>query len=254
MRYLETPSGVSRLCGVKTALAWGHCAMIVGLVVAVGCSSSKPRARLVLNDAAVAGSSGSGGTGGATTGGTGGIAGSAADAAVDSAPIADATPDRTAAVVGPAIPCAVTVTSNTYDVALPGCGGVAMCKGVIGFMNNSPVTLNYPTIRFSVPTGVSCVSSHSASRWLIADDGAVSHQCVYTTNLLAIPWNIAPNGTFRFGYDVTAGVTPPLPTDFAIGDGTCPIPDGGLDGPGTDGTIDAQRDGQTLDARDGAGN
>jgi hypothetical protein len=233
------------------------------MAAVVGCSSGNPTRRIV--DAAPAGSGGTGGSAGTGggNGGTGGTAGLDAAAGTGGTGQVDATPDRTAADAGPPIPCAVTVTQNTYDMTLPGCGGVAMCRGVIAYVNNSPVTLTYPTIRFTIPAGVACLRSHSASRWIISDDGATSHQCVFTTNLLAAPWNVAPNGTFRFGYDVTDGVMPALPTDFAIGDGACPIPDGGLDGPAgvndaaLDGTLDAQvdqRDGLPADARDAAGN
>jgi hypothetical protein len=251
MRHPETASKPSRWsCSVGTTGARGRCALVIALAVTLGCSSPAKRRT---TDAGVVPSGGSGGTSG--TGGSGGSAGS------DAAAPADSTPDRTAADAGTPLPCAVTITSSTYDPAMPGCGGVAACHGVIAYTNNSPVALNYPVIRFTVPAGVTCLRSHS-SRWLITDNGATSHQCVYTTDLLAIPWNVAANGgSFRFGYDVTDGVTTVPATDIVISDGACPVPDGGLDaasgtGDAADGALDAQvdqRDGPT-EARDGAGN
>ena len=244
MQCLETAPGRSWLVGgAAAARTCARCALVVALVVTVGCSSStKPPV-----DARPADSGGGGGTGGSASidaaAGTGG-----ADAA-DGPPA-----DRIRGDGGMPVPCATTIMTNTYDPAQTGCAGSATCRGIIMYVNNTPFTLNYPIITFSVPAGVTCTKTHS-SKWIISDDGATSHQCVFTTDLFAMPWNVLPTRSFTFGYDLNDGANPPVPTDITVSDGVCPVPDGGLDAANGDAgdaaATDGTRDGQ-ADQRDGA--
>ena len=139
----------------------------------------------------------------------------------------DSTADRMRVDMGPPVACSITVTANTYELAPTGCAGIVSCRGVIAYMNNSPVTLNYPTIRFTIPDGASCISTHANSRWVISDNGATSRQCYFTTNPDAMPWNVAPGGMFRFGYDLPVGFPGTPPTDVTVSDPACPASEGG---------------------------
>jgi len=137
--------------------------------------------------------------------------------------------------------CRVTIATNTYDPNAIGCNGIVSCRGVIAYTNNSGATLNFPMIRFTVPDGVSCTKTHSTSKWIISDDGFVSHRCAFTTNP-ATPWNVAPGNTFRFGYDVTAGVAFSPPTDISVTEIACVAQDAGPDGDAAEEPIDASVD------------
>jgi hypothetical protein len=138
--------------------------------------------------------------------------------------------------------CNVAIVTNTYDATAVGCNGIATCRGVIAYMNNSGTPLAFPMIRFSVPEGVSCTKTHSTSKWIISDDGLTSHKCAITTNP-ATPWNVAPGNTFRFGYDVTAGVAFSPPTDITVSETACVPRDAGVDAAdASESAVDASAD------------
>lgn len=186
---------------------------------------------------AAAGKAGNGGAGGSAGNGGGGLAGEGGGGAGGQVGVGGAAGDVGGGGVGGSggsadagygPECAIAIIANTYMVGNVGCNGIATCRGVIQYMNNSGVTINYPTIRFTVPDGVACTKSHSTSKWMITDDGSFTHRCAFTTNPTT-PWNVVPGNSFRFGYDVTIGIDFPPPTDITVSDYACVGPDGGTD-------------------------
>src|SRR5258706_3763939 len=135
-------------------------------------SSGGPAAGGTGGSAGSGGDAGSGGSGGdVSSGGNGGDAGSGGSGGdAGSGGGEDGGPPEAGIEV---FPCAINVVENTYNAAGVGCNGIVSCRGVIGYMNNSGVRLTFPTITFSGPDGVTCAKTHSTSKWIISDNGAV---------------------------------------------------------------------------------
>jgi hypothetical protein len=114
-------------------------------------------------------------------------------------------------------PCKIATDLNVYTPSNTGCGGYAACKGQIHWRNEEAQTLTKLVLSFSEPAGTTCIDDNATSKWIITDNGATSHRCVFTASGTL---TVDSKSALSFGYD-TNQTSSTAPTEISVADPSC---------------------------------